>query len=30
VLGKPLAAYNPTGNILGTPRELKLTLGIKF
>lgn len=22
--------YNPTGNILGTPREVKLTLGVKF
>jgi outer membrane receptor protein involved in Fe transport len=30
VLGSPLALYNPTGNILGTPRELKLTLGLKF
>jgi outer membrane receptor protein involved in Fe transport len=30
VLGKPLVAYDSTGNILGTPREVKLTLGVKF
>ena len=23
-------AYNPTGNIAGVPRELRLTLGAKF
>lgn len=30
VLNKTLVSYDPTGNILGTPREVKLTLGIKF
>lgn len=30
VLNRVMAAYDPTGNILGTPREVKLTLGIKF
>jgi outer membrane receptor protein involved in Fe transport len=30
VLNNTPVTYNPTGNILGTPREVKLTLGIKF
>lgn len=30
VLNRNPVAFNPTGNILGTPREVKLTLGIKF
>jgi hypothetical protein len=30
VLNRTPVTYDPTGNILGTPREVKLTLGIKF
>ena len=30
VLNSRPVIYNPTGNILGTPREVKLTLGVKF
>ena len=30
VLNSRPVAYNPIGNVLGTPRELKLTLGLKF
>ncbi|RDS82136.1 hypothetical protein DWU98_08795 [Dyella monticola] len=30
VLNRTPALYDPTGNILGTPCEVKLTLGIKF
>lgn len=30
VLNRTPVTYNPIGNILGTPRELKLTLGVKF
>lgn len=30
VLNRVLATYNPVGNIYGTPREVKLTLGVKF
>ncbi|GLQ43313.1 membrane protein [Dyella nitratireducens] len=30
VLNKIPVTYDPTGNIYGTPREVKLTLGIKF
>jgi outer membrane receptor protein involved in Fe transport len=30
VLARTPVIYDPTGNIYGTPREVKLTLGIKF
>ena len=30
VVNRIPVTYNPTGNIYGTPREVKLTLGIKF
>jgi outer membrane receptor protein involved in Fe transport len=30
VLNRTPVTFNPAGNILGTPREVKLTLGIKF
>jgi len=30
VVNRIPVTYNPTGNIYGTPREVKLTLGVKF
>ena len=30
VLNRTPVTYDPNGNILGTPREVKLTLGVKF
>lgn len=30
VLTNTTVAYNPKGNIFGTPRELRMTLGARF